>query len=156
MSEQDKLSASRRDFLKLFGTGIAGITILGFVAPVLDGCSSPTSVDTDDKEDAGKTITVDVSSLTSDNTAVHSVAPSGKEILVVRKSAGVFVTVLLICKHMGCRYPSIDISGQKIACSCHGSQYDLFGNVTHGPSTSNLDTFTTTFDATSKNVTIKF
>jgi len=157
MTEQDHLSTSRRDFLKLIGTGLAGITIMGFVAPVFEGCSSSTSaVDTDDKEDAGKTITVDVSTLTADNTAVHSVAPSGKEILVVRKAAGVFVTVLLICKHQGCRYPSIDISGQKIACSCHGSQYDLFGNVTHGPSTSNLDTFSTTFDATSKNVTIKF
>jgi Rieske Fe-S protein len=136
---------------------LAGITIVGFVAPVLVGCSSSsTGINTDDTADAGKTITVDVSTLTTDNTAVHSVTPSGKEILVVRKSAGVVVSVLLICKHMGCTYPSIDLGGQTISCSCHGSQYDIFGHVTRGPSTANLDTFTTTFDIATNKVTVKF
>jgi Rieske Fe-S protein len=156
MDEKDEFVSSRRNFLKVAGAGLAGITIVGFVAPVFIGCSSSAAVDTGDAADAGKTITVDVASLTADNTAVHSVTPSGKEILVVRKSSGVFVSVLLVCKHMGCTYPSIDLGGQTISCSCHGSQYDIFGHVTHGPAAANLDTFTTTFDAAANKVTVKF
>jgi len=154
---EKKSLSSRRNFLKVVATGIAGITILGFVPPILVGCGSSTSsVNTDDTADAGKTITVDVSLLKTDDTAVHSVTPSGKEILVVRKSPGVFISVLLVCKHQGCTYPSIDLSGQKISCTCHGSQYDIFGHVTQGPAIANLDTFTTTFDAATNMVTVKF
>jgi Rieske Fe-S protein len=147
---------SRRNFLKLAGVGLAGITVMGFVAPILEGCGSSSSFDVTDTADAGKTITVDVSSLTADNTALHSVTPSGKEILVVRRATGDFVSVLLICTHSGCAYPSIDLSGQSIQCSCHGSAFDLFGHVTHGPASTNLETFTTTFDKTANRVTVKF
>ncbi|MDP4220239.1 MAG: Rieske 2Fe-2S domain-containing protein [Bacteroidota bacterium] len=156
MKEEDTVSNSRRDFLRVFGAGLAGITIVGFAAPMFEGCSSGTSADTTDSADAGKTITVDVSSLAADDMAIHAATPSKKEILVVRKSAGVFVSVLLVCKHMGCTYPSIDLSGQKIACSCHGSQYSIFGHVTQGPATTDLTTFTTTFDSASNKVTVKF
>jgi Rieske Fe-S protein len=149
--------ASRRSFLKQFGTALAGVTVIGSLAPVLEGCYSSNPVATVTLQ--GKTITEDVSALTADNTAIHVAAkssPTGSPWLVIRRSATIYETIVLVCKHQGCKYPDIDYNGTNIACSCHGSQYDRDGHVTHGPATSNLDTYVTDYDATTNSVTIHY
>jgi Rieske Fe-S protein len=155
MKNKDVLS-SRRDFLKVAGSRLAEVAIIGFVTPVWDACNPGPLLNMDDEADAGKTTTVDVSSLIADNAAIHSVTPSGKELLIVRKAAGNFVPILLVCKHQGCSYPSIDLRGRTISCTCHGSQYDIFGHVTHGPATTNLDTFRTIYNNATNKLTILF
>ncbi len=138
------------------GGGVLGITLLGSVSSVLESCSNPVdSVDLGAGSDAGKSITVDVSALTTDNTAVHTTSPTGRPLLIIRRN-GTYECILLICTHQGCQYPDIDLRSNAITCACHGSTYDLDGHVTGGPSTTNLTTFATTFDAATKKVTVKF
>ena len=151
--------SARREFLKHFGSALAGITIVGSLAPLLESCygNSSTSTDTGSGGDAGKMKTVDVSTLTTDKTAIATTAPvTGRPLLVIRLSATSYETLLMICKHMGCEPPSLAFNGTQINCSCHGSQYDINGTVIHGPATSNLTSFSTSFDATAKSVTISF
>ncbi len=156
--EQGNLkSTSRREFLSTVTNALVGITIVGFVAPVIESCSNANPVDITAGADAGKTITVDVSSLTSDNMALHTTAPtSGRELLVIRRSSTSYETLLLVCPHAGCSYPSVDIGGSRIFCNCHNSSFDLNGNVTGGPAPQGLTKFATTYDSTTKRVTITF
>ncbi len=148
---------NRRDFLKKFGSAVAGITIIGSFGSILQSCSSTTATDLGAGADAGKTLVVDVSSLTTDNTAVHATAPaSSRGLLVVRKSSTSYETILLVCPHENCSYPNVDLSGSTIICNCHNSLFDLNGTVTSGPSQSNLTRFTTTYDATTKKATVTF
>lgn len=155
--ESNLKSNSRRKFLSTVTTAVVGITVVGFVAPVLESCSNTMSADLTAGSDAGKTISVDVSSLTADGMAVHSVAPtSGRELLILRRSAAVYETLLLVCSHAGCGYPSVDLSGSRIVCTCHNSTFDLNGNVTGGPAPQGLTKFATVFDAATKKVSITF
>ncbi|MFI5265103.1 MAG: Rieske 2Fe-2S domain-containing protein [Candidatus Kapaibacterium sp.] len=39
-------------------------------------------------------------------------------------------------------------------CTCHGSTFNLSGQVTQGPSQTNLTTYSTVYDAASKKVTV--
>jgi len=147
----------RRAFLKKFGAALAGVTIIGSLPSILESCSSTTGVDTGAGSDAGKSMTVDVSSLTADNTAIHTKAPvSGREILVVRRSSTTYETLLLVCTHDGCTYPDIDLAGTQIRCSCHNSVFDITGARLSGPAPTALTSFGTIFDATAKKVKITF
>ncbi len=152
----DTNDSSRRDFLKKFGSAVAGLTLIGSFSSVIQSCSS-NSIDVGPGADAGKTLIVDASSLTSDNMAIHATAPvSSRGLLVVRRNSTTYETILLVCPHQGCSYPNVDLSGSVIVCTCHDSRFDLNGTVTSGPSNSNLTRFTSTFDATTKKVTVTF
>ncbi|MEI8135232.1 MAG: Rieske 2Fe-2S domain-containing protein [bacterium] len=149
----NELTQSRRDFLKMCGQGLAGVAVVGFIAPIINSCStSPT--------DPGSSvtafnITVDVSSLAANNQALRSSTPDGHDILIVRQSATSYITILMVCTHASCTGNSMQQSGTTIICTCHDSRFDLSGNVTKGPASTNLSTFGTTFDSTTKKVTIK-
>jgi Rieske Fe-S protein len=153
-------NSSRRNFFGQLGSALAGVVIVGSVAPILDGCSSPTGPSGNDLSpgaDAGKSLTVNVAALTSDNTAVHAKAPAtSRDLLVVRRTSTTYETILLTCTHTGCTYPDIDIAGSQIVCGCHNSKFDLDGKVTQPPATVNLTTFATTYDSGAKTVTVKF
>jgi Rieske Fe-S protein len=144
--------------LKHFGSTLAGVAIVGGLSEVLVSCySNSNPVSTPGLQ--GKSFTVDVAELTTDNTAKHvtgAASPSGEPLLVIRRTSTLYESLILVCKHQGCSYPQIDYNGTKIACSCHGSEYDRDGHVTHGPSTANLDTYVTTFDAATNKVTINY
>jgi Rieske Fe-S protein len=40
------------------------------------------------------------------------------------------------CPHLGCRISRTE--GRELVCPCHGSRFDLQGNVVHGPATRGL------------------
>lgn len=64
---------------------------------------------------------------------------------LVRISATSFKAYSHICTHNGC---TIALQASKMySCSCHGSEFDFEGNVTHGPATRPLDLLTATFNA---------
>lgn len=149
--------SSRRDFLKKFGSAVAGLTIIGSITTIIEGCSSTNPIDIGPGADAGKTLVVDASSLTNDNMALHATAPvSSRGLLVVRRNSTTYEAILLVCPHEGCSYPNVDLTGSVIVCTCHDSRFDLNGVVTSGPSNSNLTRFTSTFDSATKKVTVTF
>jgi len=56
---------------------------------------------------------------------------NGQPAMVFRTKAGVFA-YSLVCTHQGC---TVSYSGKKLACSCHGAEFDPFNGakVTAGP-----------------------
>lgn len=54
-----------------------------------------------------------------------------RQIWVVRNERGLYVLVS-ICRHLGCT-PNWFNDQLKFRCPCHGSIYDVFGNVLGGP-----------------------
>lgn len=146
------MDTTRRDFLQSSLSALAGLTIVGFVSPVLTGCGD----DPAGANDVGKTMTVDVSALDANGKAVRSSSPSGRPIIVIRRASDRYITLLLECTHAGCQGSSLSNSSSGITCGCHGSTFDLDGNVTGGPASQDLTEFITTYDATTKLVTITF
>ncbi|HEY6171368.1 MAG TPA: Rieske (2Fe-2S) protein [Candidatus Kapabacteria bacterium] len=148
------MNTTRRDFLQSSLSALAGLTIVGFVSPTFIGCGDdPASSNT---SDAGKTMTVDVSALDANGKAVRTSSPSGRPLIVIRRASDRYVTLLLVCTHQSCSGTDLSNSTVSIICGCHGSTFDLEGNVTAGPATSDLSSFTTTYEAVSKTVTIAF
>jgi Rieske Fe-S protein len=148
------MKTTRREFLHSSLSTLAGLTIVGFVSPTLISCGDdPTSSNT---TDTGKSITVDVSALDTSGKAVRSDSPSGRPLIIIRRAGETFVTLLLICTHQACQGQDLSNSTSAISCRCHGSTFDLEGNVTKGPATVDLSSFPTVYDSSTKKVTITF
>ena len=47
-----------------------------------------------------------------------------------------FSALSLVCTHLGC---TVESNATGFECPCHGSRYDLDGNLTNGPATHALD-----------------
>jgi nitrite reductase/ring-hydroxylating ferredoxin subunit len=72
--------------------------------------------------------------------------------ILIRISQTQFLAVNLICRHKGC---TVDLTGGKFVCPCHGSEYDIKGKVTQGPSKKDLKTWPTIYDPDKGVVTVK-
>ena len=117
---------TRRDFLKLATAAI--LTVSGLLG--LDGLFHFLNTETDplpptdfdlgpaDKYPPGtRTVLPDVPAL-----LVHT--PTG------------FSAISLVCTHLGC---TVESKPEGFACPCHGSRFDLLGNVTRGPAGKSLN-----------------
>ena len=99
--------------------------------------------------------TVDVASLDADGanlvTSAHGL--DGAPILVIRDAPGKFHALSMQCTHEGCpvRAPVRGV----ITCPCHGSQYDLDGNVLQGPAQFPLGRYETAYHRFAKRLTVR-
>ena len=57
-------------------------------------------------------------------------------IIVTQPEEGDFVGLSAVCTHQGCTVR--EVSGDMIYCGCHGSEFDLQGEVVKGPATEPL------------------
>jgi nitrite reductase/ring-hydroxylating ferredoxin subunit len=142
--------SSRRSFLATCMASLAGLTIVGMAAPLLSSCT-----DTITGIDPNYQATFDVSALSADGTALVSSSKGGDgfPVIIVRQSSAVFLALSSQCTHEACQVNAP--SGSAITCSCHGSQFDLAGNVKRGPAGSALYKYATTYDSSTKTVTVK-
>jgi Rieske Fe-S protein len=62
---------------------------------------------------------------------------------VTRVSATEAVTVSRVCTHMGCTVALPGAPGGTLDCPCHGSRFQLGGQVVQGPAARNLSSFPT-------------
>lgn len=77
-----------------------------------------------------------------------------RQIWVVRNEQGIYVLVS-ICRHLGCTPNWID--GQKVfRCPCHGSIYDVHGNVLGGPAPRTLWRAAVSQDPVDKQIVVNF
>ena len=74
-------------------------------------------------------------------TAVDAKDADGKAILVAQPTAGTAVAFSAICTHQGC---TVVPDGDALACPCHGSVYELTGEVRRGPAEKALAPFAVT------------
>lgn len=144
-------AVGRREFLKRTGIVLTGVTLAGTLGQILESCASPT----------GPTIThgttsVDISKLTSDGqfTVDSDVSPDGTPILVIRQNATTYTALSMRCTHQGCQVNSP--SGGSISCPCHGSVYNLLGQVINGPAPSSLTNYTVVLNATAQTIMVTY
>lgn len=75
--------------------------------------------------------------------------PAGRyyPVIINRDSTGFYV-VDSMCKHAGCVVAKFDTGNFAMRCPCHGSMYDITGEVIEGPATSGLNALPFSFDGT--------
>ncbi len=143
---------TRREFI----CGAARTLVAGVAAPLLlSACHSGALGTTAAPVAAsGQRVDADVSRLAADGDWL--IAPwmgsDAAPVLVVRQSAGQYLALSMQCTHMGCPV-NAPVQGV-MTCPCHGSQFDLAGQVRHGPAQYPLGRYATAFDATTKRVTV--
>ena len=134
--ESEETTPSRRDFLTQIGVGAcavaavaSGIVTLDYLEPKVLFEPSTTFV-------AGSPLDF------TDGVVRFN---KEKKAYVVGTSAGVYA-LSAVCTHLGCitRFKSDE---RVIACPCHGSRFDLEGNVVHGPAPRPLPWLDVTEDA---------
>jgi Rieske Fe-S protein len=74
-------------------------------------------------------------------------------VIVAQPTAGKFIAFSGSCTHACCSV-SFDANGKGFTCPCHGSTYDLNGNVTGGPAPSALPKLEVCFDECGVYVTL--
>ena len=128
----------RKTFLKSAAATVAGLVPL---AALVEGCASAAQVlhiqVADNKAVVPLASLVDLS-LPNSYAKVY-VNQQANPILVFAQDNGAINAVLSTCSHSGCEVKKLRT---KFECPCHGSEYDLGGNVIKGPAPAPLDTFT--------------
>ncbi len=111
---------NRRDFLKILNTTIwAVIGLLG-----LDGLLRFLNTQTDPQPQSD----FDVGSADTYQTGSRTVIASIPALLIHNENG--FTAISLVCTHLGC---TLESKQDGFACPCHGSRFDLNGNVVRGP-----------------------
>lgn len=70
--------------------------------------------------------------------AVSATAPGRRKVLLVRPTADEVIGLSAICTHQGC---TVVPDGGALGCPCHGSVYELTGEVRRGPAEEPLASF---------------
>lgn len=145
---------SRRAFLGQCAGAIAGITIVGCGAALLQGCEASTVRPGSGGGNNTGTIVLDVSSLDTDGEALvtSQKGPDGKPVLIVRRTAGEFFAFSMQCTH-----EQFELAAPKngvITCPLHGSQFNLDGTVKSGLATQPLKQYPAVFDQTNNKLTV--
>lgn len=125
---------------------------LAALAPILQGCNSPTGPSLEDRPipsasaaivNGTLVLTVDATSpLATLGNAVLIENGLGK-VLVSRTAQDAFIALTAVCTHFGCTIVRYD--NQIYECPCHGSRFGVNGNVIRGPAASPLRQFVTHF-----------
>ena len=78
-------------------------------------------------------LTIDSTSLLSKTGTAALVNYTGGSLLVDHPSANTFNALSSICTHQSCQITGFDTGKEQFICPCHGSMFDINGNVTQGP-----------------------
>lgn len=70
--------------------------------------------------------------------AVSATSPDGKKVLVARPAEDEAVAFSAVCPHEGCTVAPDD---EQFTCPCHGSQFELSGDLKRGPARTGLTPF---------------
>ena len=93
--------------------------------------------------DGAPTVSIDAASpLASIGKPALVQSPAGS-FLVTRTNQDTFVALAAQCTHYICTVKNF--SGSVYVCPCHGSQFDVTGQVVHGPATKPLQQYATRF-----------
>ena len=113
-------SPDRRDFLKIGGAASAVV--------VLSACGVRVNMGTFPVGEASR-FAVGSATLVEDG-----------PFIIARDEQGLYAMTAR-CTHMGCQ---LNVDGQALSCRCHGSAFDLHGQVTQGPARRPLDHYRVT------------
>ena len=139
---------SRREFVKDTLAGIGTITIGSFIIANQVGCSDDSNPIMPNGQ--GISFVVDIS--LSENSALQVVGGAlalppnpidSHGMLLYRENENVIKVYSRNCTHANCTIDAYSSSGVS-TCSCHGSAFDLNGNVLNGPAENPLKQYNAT------------
>ena len=91
----------------------------------------------------------DIDAGTASALGVGTLKGLGSQPACIGRDADGVYAMTLTCTHQACNIASQgSVSSSGITCSCHGSRFDVQGNVTRGPAVSGLAHLAVTADAT--------
>ena len=124
---------SRREFLARAPAG------LGTFSLVITGCGSVPLVQGRLVDGTLHTRRADVDALLRTGEPVLVTGLQGDDpLILVRDDDGAFRALSSRCTHLGCQ---VRPSARSLRCPCHGSTFDLRGNVLRGPAQGALPTY---------------
>lgn len=122
---------SRRHLLEVIGFGAIGVTTVGFGALATQFLAPNVLLEPPTTFKAGSLDLFSPNSVTVDKE---------QKVYIVRAREGFFYAMSAVCTHLGC-ITNLKADTNEIACPCHGSRFDIEGNVTHGPAPHSLPRF---------------
>ena len=123
----------RKEFIKKFAIGGS---VLFTVPTFLDSCAIG------DDEIFINTTTIDLSSPEFSDLETVGGFDYKDDIIIIRTGERVYVALSKICTHQGCTVAYDPASGN-LPCPCHGSLYDISGQVINGPAPDPLKKYST-------------
>ena len=131
----EKSAKTRRDFLTWLWVGLGIIALIEFAGVVIaylrPGKRQEKSAKSGDLIEAGRVERFPLNSVTA--------FVRGKFYLC-RLEDGGFLAISSKCTHLGCTVPWLD-KEKKFACPCHGSVFDIRGEVINPPAPRALDIY---------------
>lgn len=128
-------SPSRRSFLNILWTCLGIVAIIELTTVIVSFLSRGKSRKNTDKTGAI------IEAGQADKFPLNSVTANIKgRFYLCRLEDGGFLALSSTCTHLGCTVPWVD-KEKRFACPCHGSSFDITGNVTSAPATRPLDIY---------------
>ena len=128
MSDKDPKLIKRREFSWNLGFASIGISIGGASILSLQYLKPNVLFEAPTKFKAGRSEEYQPGSITVN---------VERKVYIVRKKEGSFYALSSVCTHLGC-ITNYQSAVKRIACPCHGSLFDLEGNVLSGPAPRSL------------------
>jgi Rieske Fe-S protein len=132
----------RRKFVSL-GVYAAAAAALAACAGISDGATAPSSLT--------GTIKVSDFAALSNVGGIATTSINGSPIAIVRVSATSFITLSRICPHQG---STVNATSTGFKCPNHGAMFDSAGIWVGGERTTNMRSYTTTYDSAAGTITI--
>jgi cytochrome b6-f complex iron-sulfur subunit len=139
-TKKTQTAPTRRSFLNILWIILGGIALAEFVA-VAFAFLRPHKLKAR-REEADAIITAGAIDRFAPNSVTAFVR--GKFYLA-RTEDGGFLALSRVCTHLGCSVPWIE-KEMKFACPCHGSAFDITGNVIDAPAPRALDIYPITIE----------
>lgn len=148
-SQGAQRGVSRRDALIGAAKAALGVTVVGIAIPVLEACGDSLVGNRPTKN------VFDVGGLTQDGQALVTMdyGPDGAPVLIVRESVDSYYALSMLCTHAAC---FVDAPSQQgiMMCPCHGSEFNMQGQVLRGPALSPLHRYDLVYDPNTQQVTL--
>ena len=133
---------NRREFIRQSGAACAALAGIGFLT-TLESCAPAKNVTASTYDAASNKITVPLTAFASQNKTVVNGPNNEYSIFLNKKSDTEIEAIQLKCTHRG---HSVNVEDAKLHCPLHGSEFDLDGNVIHGPAKDPLKRYPVTIE----------
>lgn len=144
MSDSNRRFTSRREFVKLAGSGAAAIAF----ALNMTGCDSTDPLGDDNPEpdvDSGISVSGNIITLDLTRNDTAGLQNPGGFLLIgsqhtaVINAGGTIRAFTSVCTHQACDVNRFE--NNKLMCPCHGSEFNTSGEAVTGPATGALAEF---------------
>jgi Rieske Fe-S protein len=158
------MKLTRREFFIKSASAVVVVSSSGLIGSIITSCSdnstnpaNTTPLSTIQGTVVNNEITIALASSPIENKNTRALVKynSGNgSILVEHNSDDTYKALSGICTHQSCVVSAFDGSNSVFVCPCHGSQFDLNGNVKQGPATTKLRTYNTRVENNSLIITL--